>query len=235
MKKIIMAGALIISIAVVLGAQEADKKGGKSEEKSLLSSENLDAQGRSLDKQIAELSAAIENVIKRYDLLNTKGIRIVPYQMDLKQEKDYIELEKHSFIKNDLYKDEILGLRTKTFKIYTNGQTISRIETVIFEKNYYTGDWDMVTIIDPSPTAPGTDDVTFTHVKSGKKVQENKKMSDIKNTLASPIRNEIKRDFIVPTLTTFNNSLLFIAEAYYKSLKDVDGAMSDFLKGSTIN
>jgi len=235
MKKIILAGALIISIVAVLGAQDADKKGGKTDEKSSLSSESLDEQGRSLDKQIVELSSAIENAIKRYDLLNTKGIRIVPYQMELKQEKDYIELEKHSFIKSDIYKDDILGLRTKTFKIYTNGQTISRIETIIYEKNYYTGDWDMVTIIDPSPTAPGTDDVTFTHVKSGKKIQENKKLGDIKNTLASPIRNEIKRDFIIPNLTTFNNSILFIAEAYYKSLKDVDGAMSDFLKGSTLN
>ena len=235
MKKIILAGALIISIVAVLGAQDADKKGGKTDEKSSLSSESLDAQGMSLDKQIVELSAAIENAIKRYDLLNTKGIRIVPYQMDLKQEKDYIELEKHSFIKSDIYKDDILGLRTKTFKIYTNGQTISRIETIVYEKNYYTGDWDMVTIIDPSPTAPGTDDITFTHVKSGKKIQENKKLGEIKNTLAAPIRNEVKRDFIIPNLTTFNNSLLFIAEAYYKSLKDVDGAMSDFLKGSTLN
>ena len=61
----------------------------------------------------------------------------------------------------------------------------------------------------------------------------NKKLGTVKNTTAYPLRNEIKREFLIPHLSTFYSAILFISEAYYKSLKDSDSSLSEFLKKST--
>ena len=76
--------------------------------------------------------------------------------------------------------------------------------------------------------------MVFNHTWRGKKIVDNKTMSKIKNTTASPLRNQIKSDFLIPHLSQFYRSLIFIAEAYYKSLKDSDSAMRNFLEKSII-
>jgi hypothetical protein len=226
--------ALFLSLTV--SAQDSGK--GEEKKQYSLSSEKLDSYGKELDAQILEFNKKIEGAIKKYDLYNTKDIRILPYQTDYNITKDYIEIEKHIFIKDNIYKNniagikDIVGIKTKNIKIYTNGQTVSKIETKIFEKYFNSGDQSLVYIVDPSPTTEGTDDITFTHVLKGKKILDNKKLGEIKNTTSSPVRNDIKRDFLVPHLSVFYNSILFIAEAYYSSLKDADQNMSDFLKES---
>jgi hypothetical protein len=215
--------------ATIAIAQEKEKnKTGDQEYK--LSSEKLDEQGKFLDAQIISLCQDISGIIKRYDLLNTKGIRFVPYQTTYNLGQNFIEMEKHDFIKDELGHENITGIRTKKIKFYTTGQDVSKIESEVYERHYYSSEMDIVRISDPSPLQAGTDDMVFTHIRSGKALVDGRKLGDIKNTTAYPVRNEIKREFLVLHLTYFKNSLLFIAEAYYKSLKDTDGMMTDFLK-----
>ena len=178
------------------------------------------------------MNKKISEVIKKYDLLKTKDIRVLPYQTTYNVGDNYIEIEKHIFIKNDIYKNEIMGIRKKSIKIYTNGQSVNKIETKVYETSYDSGDKNVVTIVDPSPTSGGTDDIVFNHVWRGKTIVNKKTMSKIRNTTAYPLRNQIKRDFLVPHLTQFYRSLMFIAEAYYKSMKDSDSAMRNFLEKS---
>jgi hypothetical protein len=244
MKKVfslMMMAALVISVHADLGAQNATQKEEKEKDSKqyALTSERLDEQGKELDKQIVDYSKKIEAAIKKYDLFNTKDIRVLPYQSEYRQGKDYIEIEKHIFIKENVFKnniagiDDIVGIRTKKIRIFTDGQTVSRLESVIFEKYFNTRETSYVEIVDPSPTSEGTDDITFTHIYKGKKILDKKKLSEVKNTTASPIRNDIKHDFLVPHLNTFYASLLFIAEAYYSSLKDADQNMQEFLRDSS--
>ncbi len=142
-------------------------------------------------------------------------------------------------MKENVYKNnvagikDVVGIRTKKIKIFTNGQTVTRLESVIYEKYFNTRETSYVEISDPSPTSEGTDDITFTHIYKGKKILDNKKLGDIKNTTASPIRNDIKRDFLLPHLNQFYASILFIAEAYYSSLKDADQNMHEFLRDAS--
>jgi hypothetical protein len=224
---------LIIAFSLTQSSDAQDKTGAKSEKKYTLTSKKLDNQGKELDSQIIDLNNKIADVIKKFKLLNTPGIRILPYQTTYVLGKDYIEMEKHLFLKDQLYNRKIAGIKKKKIKITTNGQTVTRIESTIFEKDFDSGRVNEVIIIDPSPQSGGTDDITFTHNYGGTLVVKNKKMADIKNSTANPVRNEIKREFLIPHLSIFYNSLLFIAGSYYKSLKDSDSGMSEFLKKST--
>lgn len=229
MKKITSALAIFaIVLPLALAAQEKSNK-----KDSALYSEKLEAQEKELDAQIKTINNKIADVVKRYDLLNTKNIRVLPYQTAYELGPDFIEIEKHQFMREDIYRDRITGLRTKKIKLYISGQTISKIESIITERNYDNGQVEVATIVDPSPFSAGTENITFSHTYRGKVIVENRKFGDMKNSTAFPTRNEIKRDFVIPHLTLFYNSLLFISESYYKSLRDVDETMTEYLKKST--
>ncbi len=56
----------------------------------------------------------------------------------------------------------------------------------------------------------------------------------MKNSTAFPVRNSLKRVFLVPHLEYFYQVLLSIAETYAKGIKDSDSQMFEFLKESTL-
>ena len=226
MKRALLAIACFMLICAVSIAQE---KKGSGQEYALIS-EKLEQQGKVLDAQIFDLTKKISEIIKKYDLLKTAGIRVIPYQTTFSQGSDFIMLEKYSFMKDDLYEKDIVGMQSKKIKIYTNGQSISKIESEIYEHNTWSGATYLVKIVDTSSMSGNTDNIVFTHIENGKTFLENKKLADIKNTTAYPIRNELKREFLIPNLSYFQNSLLFIAESYYKGLKDSEAGMTEFLK-----
>lgn len=235
MKGFIARAFIMLSILpVALLAQEGGKadKGGRGEEYTL-SSENLDKQGKDLDAQIVGFNRKIADVVKKYNLLNTPDIRSLPYQYSYKLGKDFIEMERHLFIKDDIYHSSVVGIKRKRMKIYTDGNTVSKIEMEIAEEYTESGLRTSALIIDPSPLTEGTDDIQFTYMIKGRKFLDNRKLGDIKNTTAFPVRNDMKRDFLIPNLTIFSDALLFVAEGYYKSIKDADINLLEFLKKST--
>jgi len=232
MKKFVFSTILVVALAVSLYAQ--DNKSNSSQEK--LASQTIEQYGQEMDKLIVEWNKRIAGVIEKYDLLNTKDIRILPYQSDYDLGEGFIELERHTFIKDPAgrrnvfgYK-EIQGIIVKKIKIFTDGKNISKIETDVQEKFFNDRPVNRVIIIDPSPTADGTDNITFTHIYKGKTIIENKKLSDIKNQTDSPTRNNLKRDFPLPNLNICYYSLSFIGEAYYSTLKDGEKFMDYVLK-----
>lgn len=228
MKKAFLA---IACIPLLFAISTAQNRPG-NEQKYKLTSEQLDQQGGKLDARIVSLAVKMADVIKKYNMLKATDIRIIPYQTTFVQGSDFIELTKYSFVKEDIYERDIVGVQSKKIKIYTNGQTISKIESEIYDHNYWAGSTNIVRIIDPSPTSEGTDDVLFTHAVNGKIYLENKKLGEVKNSTAYPIRNELKRDFFVPHMQYFAGTLLFIAESYMKGMKDSEAGMMEFLKKS---
>ena len=221
----LLAVAVIICTVPVLSQ---DKRGEYK-----LESEHINAESAKLDSQIHELNSKIAGLIKKYDLFNNKGIKILPYRFSYKMGKESIEMEHYEFIKDDIYKRTIVGIKSKGLIIYAGGQGVSRLEYKIYENNHLNGLVTEVHIGDPSPDAEGTNDMIFTHIKNGKKILDSKKLGDVKNSTAFPLRNDIKRSFIIPHLSYFYDSILFISESYYKSLKDTDHEMAEFLKKST--
>jgi hypothetical protein len=141
-----------------------------------------------------------------------------------------VELIKHIYIRDGLFSSTPVGLEEKILRIYTNGNTITKLETIIQTKNFKTQEVENVTVTDPSPMTESTDDVTFTHSYNGRKVIDQKKLADVKNTTDLPLRNEIKIQFMIPNLTILYNNLLLIVESNKKEYKDLDIKMTDFLK-----
>jgi len=101
------------------------------------------------------------------------------------------------------------------------------------ERDYNGGLSTQVIIVDPTPTAAGTDDIIFTHILNGKKLLDGRKLGEVKNSTAFPVRNNLKREFLVPHLEYFSQVLLSIAETYARGIKDSDSQMYEFLKQST--
>lgn len=204
-----------------------------------LLSEQLDNQGKAYDKQIFELSSSIQKKIAETGILTNENIRIIPYQTQFrvgpdKEKPQYLEIIKHSYLRSSLYGRDYIGVEEKTMRIYTDGKSVSKFETIVSTKNYNSLEMEIVTVVDPSPMAEGTDDIIFTHVFNKRKLVDQKKLADIKNTLAQPLRNEIKMQFIIPNLSTLLNSIVFITEATQKGFGDTDDVMLEFLKRSTL-
>jgi hypothetical protein len=198
-----------------------------------LESENIDNEGKNLDSLINDLNVKLAGLIKRYELFKNDGIRVLPYRFSYSTGDGFIEMERYVFLKDEIYNRDIVGIQTKQLKIYGSGQSISKITYTIYENNHLNGMMTRVLIEDPSPEAMGTDDMVFTHESNGKKLLDSRKLGDVKNSTAFPVRNDIKRDFIIPNLSFFYESLLFICHSYEKSSKDTEAIMNQFLKGST--
>jgi len=117
-------------------------------------------------------------------------------------------------------------------KVYTGGSTVSKIESMVYEKKYDDESVTVVTIIDPSPNSVETRDMRFAYTVNGRLLKDIR-MEQIQNTTAFPIQNDLKRNFLIPHLNYFYSVILSIAETYKKGIKDSESLMADFLKEST--
>lgn len=204
-----------------------------------LVSEQLDNQGKTYDKQILEINTSIQKKISETGILTNENIRVLPYQTQFRvgpdrEKPQYLEIIKHTYIRSSQFGRDYIGVEEKTLRIHTDGNSVSKIETIISTKNYNSLEEEVVTVIDPSPLTEDSDDMIFTHEINRKKLIDQKKLGDVKNTLAQPLRNEIKMQFIIPNLSILLNSIVFISEASQKGFGDSDDIMLDFLKKSTL-
>jgi hypothetical protein len=225
MKKTVITAIIAMFITPVMLFSQADKDADP----------RLEEQGKSYDRQILELYNSIQRVIAENKLMENKGIKTLPYQTEInfgpdKNNPQYVELVKHIYIRDGLFSSKPVGLEEKMLRIYTDGKTISKLETTIRTKNFKTQEVESVVVTDPSPNSEATDDVVFTHKHNGKTVIEQKKLSDVKNTVTLPLRNEIKIQFMIPNLTILYNNIFFIAESYKEENKSTDTKMSEFIR-----
>lgn len=233
-----------ITMTYAQTGQQADKA-------DTLTSKEIEQEGDMMNKQIMSVNRDILKVVKDYKLTSDdlkKNIRIVPFQTTLKYgdngKGNYLEVTRHKFIRNPLNLHKIVGIKNKSFKIYYSGETVNKIEMQIFERYYDDNSAVQVDITDPSPGDEQTNDVTFTHTllvnytiqndrfRKDVKLVDNKKLGEIQNSTAFPIRNDLRRDFLLPNLTFVNNVLLDVAETYYKGKKDAESLMLEFLRKS---
>jgi hypothetical protein len=238
MKKILVAlMALFLIIPIFLTAQEVKESKGKKE--STLTSKAIEEKGQGFDKQIVELNKNIQGVIADANMMSGTGIRTLPYQTDIiygpdKNSPKYVQIVKHIYIKDGLFSNTLIGFEEKILRIYSDGKTISQIETIIKTKNFKSQDEEIVTVLDPSPSTESTDDIILNHSLNKLKLIDQKKLGEIINDVDSPVRNTIKSEFIIPNLTILEKNLLFITESNKKGSKDSDINVSEFLKKSTL-
>jgi hypothetical protein len=220
--------ALIALVSISLSAQQQNQpKAQDSKDKYLLTDPNLDQEGKSRDIEIKDIGEKIQGVIQKNKLMENKDIRILPYQTDYDLTSDAIFIERHMFLR-DAIGAKIIGERRKSVKIFVSGGNVTKIDSVIYERDYEAATEQIVEISDPSPLTEATDDITFKQYFQ-KKLTINTKLGDIKNTTAFPVRNDMKRDFYIPHLQYFYNTILSVAETYSKGAKDSDSSVLEFL------
>ena len=223
---------LIISIILVLSyvnLQAQTKVKGLDADQGESSTSKLANESKFLDQKLLDLNKKIEDVINKYKLLSLKKIQILPYRIKYRLGEGYIEIETYKFNRDILVDNRITGIQQKRIRIYMSGATLSKMESKITEKTYDIESVVTVNIIDPSPVVLGSDDVMFDFITGTLKFIEKKRMGDIKNNDEQPVKNSIKRDFLLPHYTFCYKTILNIGETYFKSIKNVDKAMSDFL------
>lgn len=229
MKKIFALLSVVVLSAVTLLFAQADAKKVKSD--SSLMSESLEAEAKDLDNQIIDYSKKIEDTIKKYKLYNAKDIRLLPYQITFETKEGYVLVRRHM-----LYKDQsgkkIETSKERSMKITTDGNTVTKFESRIYEKDYNSFRENVVVIIDPSPTGTDKGTIQFSHIVNDRVIIQSKPLSQVKNTTAFPVANNLKRDFYIPHLKYFYDTLLTIGETYQKGIKDDDEMMQDILQKS---
>jgi len=229
--------SLFLIIPIILTAQES--KNSKDQKEISLSAKSITEKGQGFDRQILDLNKEIQDVVANANLMSATGIRTLPYQTDIdygpdKNSPKYMQLVKHIYIKDGLFSNALLGFEEKILRIYSDGKTVNQIETIIRTKNFSSQNEEVVSVLDPSPNTENTDDVVISHTLNGRKIIDQKKIGEISNDVDSPIRNEIKSEFMIPNLTILHKNLLFITETNIKGSKDTDSNVSEFLKRSTL-
>jgi hypothetical protein len=227
-KKILSAGVMILIIPFILSADD-----GK------LSSKVIDELGQSFDKQITELNKNIQTVMVNANLMSVTGIKTLPYQTDIGYGPDesnpkYLQITKHIYIKKGLFSNTLIGLEEKVLRIYCDGKTISQIDTIIRTKNFLSQEEEIVSVSDPSPSTDNTDDMVLSHTFNKRKLVDQKKLGEVVNSIDAPMRNMIKSEFVIPSLSILHKNLLFITESNIKGAKEIDQNMAEFLKKSTL-
>ncbi len=246
----IIAFAALVLSQFALGPAFTQSAQPQQEDK--LSSKELEQEGALLDKQIFNVNKEILKSVKDYKITSDefkKNLRIIPFQTEIKfadnGKGNYIEITRHKFIRNPLNLHQIVGIKNKTFRLYYTGDTVTKIEITIFERYYDDNTAVQVDITDPTPGDEQTNDIAFSHsllvnysmqdekLRRTVKLLDNKKLAEIQNTTAFPIRNQLRRDFLVPNIIFVNNVMLDVAESYYKGKKDAETLMLEFLRKSS--
>ena len=227
MKRLFIFTLVYLSLlsTVTLLADERDEKENYS-----LKGKNIIRQGELLDKDYQEAARRMGEIIKRYNLLANSNIVTLPFQVEYTRGKNYISMEKHSFERSAFERKKITSFLKKSITIYTDGSRVQKIITQVYRKDYRTGLENQVTLVDPEPEKGGTGDITITQVKNGTTVFNKKKLGDFSNTTASPIQNELKRDFLISHISTFADYLLFIGESHDREMKDRQREVKGFMK-----
>lgn len=227
-KRLIAAVVVIIIIPLFVTAQE-----------SKLSSKVIEELGQSFDKQITELNKSVQNVMANANLMSASGIKALPYQTDIAYGPDennpkYLQITKHVYIKKGLFSNTLIGLEEKILRIYCDGKTISQIDTIIRTKNFLSQEEEIVSVSDPSPATDNTDDMILSHTFNKRKLVDQKKLGEVVNSADAPMRNMIKSEFVIPSLSILHKNLLFITESNIKGTTEIDQNMAEFLKKSTL-
>jgi len=222
----------LISFAVMytgfISAKEKDKDG-----KDTLMSQQLIEESGDLDKQILNINKNIQKVIADNNFMSPENkYKLLPYQTAMTRGKDFFEIVRHRFIRSTIDNTKIIGIMKKSVKVYTGGSSVSKIESMVYEKRYDDESVTVVNIVDPSPNSVETKDIRFAYKVNGRLLKD-VRMGKIQNTTAFPIQNDLKRNFLIPHLNYFYSVILSIAETYKKGIKDSESLMADFLKDST--
>jgi len=204
--------------------------GDDNHQKNLLKCNNISKEDLRLDKQYKEVTSKMEKIINRYKIHENKNIQTFPYQVEYSRGNDFIKLEKYTMKKSPYDMTRILSVHKKSITIFIKNNKITKLIANIYKKDYESSNTINLTLIDNSPTSGFTKGILITQNINGNYTLKDKKLKDFRNTSASPIRNELKRNFLINHIEQFNNYIVFIGERFDSTKKDNEQNVTNFLR-----
>ena len=201
----------------------------KKVDPNLQQSKELEASDKAIDAKILNLNQRMA----RYLVLMNMDIKLMPERTELIKNKDknYIELESYSFIQKSRLISEVVGLRYKTLRLYFSGNRVSRIETRVFEQNFYTFSKLEIVVVDPSPNTEDTKDIMVTR-KFNDGMRKKVNLVAMENTRTRPLRIRFKRKYYQKNLIYFEKLYRFVEEFQNRIGGDFDKVLINDLKDS---
>ena len=191
--------------------------------------EELKTTGKAIDIKILNLNKKMA----RYLILMNVDVKLTPERTVFTKDKakNYVQLESYSFIPRSKIIPDKVGLRYKTLRIYFTANRISRIETSIFEQNYYTTIKQEITVIDPSPNTEDTKDIMIIRrINDGP--EKKLDLATVENTNTRPLRIRFKRKYYLKSLIYFEKLYQFTEEFQNRIGGDSDEVVIENLKRS---
>jgi len=160
--------------------------------------QELEESEKKLDKKIMEMSKEFTD----FYALKGQEVNITPAQTRFRQGGDYIELESYAFINHTRNTKEVVGMKSKTMRLYYSGNSLKKIETMVIEENFQQQTKIENIVVDPSPQTEGAEDIEVTNIfNDGRPVTLT--LKDMQNTISNPLRIKFKREFYVKNLAYF--------------------------------
>ncbi len=187
------------------------------EESSLQKAKELEETEGLFDEKIATYNEALAD----YSTLQNDGIVYSPGKTVFKSGDGYIELEAFDFIKEDFKSTKVVGGRQKNMRLYFSGDSLTKVESVIIEKNFAAKSTYYTKIVDPDPMSPENGDIEIT-IKVNDEPSRTTTLSQMENTLTSPNRIKFKQEFYVSHLQDFERLFRYTEKyrAHYSSNDD---------------
>ena len=191
----------------LLFAQQKEFLGKESTYLEGQSSKEVTREGKILDETILQLN----DRLKRYVRLKNTKIKYMPEKsiFSLSQNGDFIEIDQYSFIpRRDKFNTSQGGMHTQQFRLYFNGNNLSKVETITTTVNYNTLRIQELSVIDPSPLTEDTSDITIQRYTTSIDLSSDFDglkpsrftLGDYQNTVARPKRNQFKKYFYILNL-----------------------------------
>lgn len=202
----LLAGLSIIVTASIYGQEDNLQKAKELEETEAI-----------LDEKISVYNEMLAN----YSNLQDESIIYSPDKTIFTVGDGYIELESYNFIREELQSTKIVGGQQKFMRLYFSGESLTKIETEIIEKNFAAKSTYYTKIVDPDPTSAENNDIEIT-VKVDDDPSRTTTLEQMQNTLTNPNRIKFKREFYITNLQDFERLFRYTEKyrAHYSSNDD---------------
>ncbi len=203
---ILFTGLLLLCVSSLTSI---DKNLQKVIDPSLQSSASMKSAEIALDEKILVLYKRLQE----YRGLMNVDVRYTPQRTKFTKDvsKGYIELESYSFIPVVHFLPELSGLRTKTMRLYFQGNNLSKVQTTVTDYDHEQDISEISTVVDIKPLTKENGDVSVTHQVNGDKTYTSR-LGAFENIVSRPVRLDFKRKYYEKHLVYFEKLFRFTQE-----------------------
>lgn len=176
-------------------------------------SEDLIHEEKLLDSKIRELSDQLQKMYALRDI--SAKVILTPnrtfFNTGKNEDGAYIELTAYTSVAGVHNHGRPIGTDSKTMRLYFSGKDLSKIETIVDDRNFQIQSRHFTKTTHPSPVKGSPDEIVAIRSlnkpdeASEKKPDYQQILKHFENDSSNPTRIQFKRDFYIPNLIIFES------------------------------